>query len=995
MRPGNPKVNDVEGLATLLKRSGVEFGAEDIADALWLARHMGDLPGSNSRQDDAGQNTGSAQANVREEFVENDEDEDEANLAQLSLPSRSSQGARDDAIGSGIPIKAPAAPALRIRLDLARALRPLRKKVPAVGQLEVDEDATIERIADQRIWSPVLKPAPERWLDVALVVEDTESLPLWEETISEFQTLLERQGAFRRVTTWRLQAEPGQTPKLFPNWQDPIYGRRPTRARQLFDPAGRRLILLLSDCTSSAWPSGPLLTWLNRCCEQAPTTVVQLLSQRLWSQSALSQGTPVWLSALEAGTVTAKLNAEPQSPLLQQLLGKPAQTVTIPVVTLEADPLKQWAKVVAGSGETRTIGYQFDLQAIEARPASDPEADARTLEPASAEERVRWFRTTASGIAQQLAELMSVAPVSPPIVDLIRQTLLRKAGPVHVAEVFMGGLMQARTVSGTEPGKPPSLEFDFAPGVRTILSDAVPRSVTATVLNAVSSYIAERLGLNIKTFDALLRLDFQGDRQAEDLVIPFAEVAAQILERMGGEYAVIAAQLSIQPKVAPPPPEPDPDDLYPLLQTFKFREATLVFENQSDVLPERDVMLEQQFIDALGEGVRPELVEFETASIGSRLPVVGFIDDVETILRELDHLLGSQSPPQRLKSVQKTILRGTWEGQSYDEIAVRNDNNAASLKRQGTQLWQMLSKALGENITKGNARNVLIQWTTKTGETGLTISRSTRRSWQYVESLGNGVELEMVVIPAGSFVMGAPEEEEGRSADEGPQYEVTIAEPFFMGKYPITQAQWRIVAAMPQVERELDPDPSRFKGDSRPVEQVSWLDAVEFCRRLERATGRPYRLPSEAEWEYACRAGTTTPFHFGETITTDLANYRGTDWQVGETTYSGAYGRGPHGEYRKETTDVGIFPANAFGLYDMHGNVWEWCQDWWHESYEGAPVDGSAWIAHGEEDEERRVLRGGSWDFNPEDCRSALRFRDAPVLTYDGVGCRVVCGLAR
>jgi formylglycine-generating enzyme required for sulfatase activity len=264
-------------------------------------------------------------------------------------------------------------------------------------------------------------------------------------------------------------------------------------------------------------------------------------------------------------------------------------------------------------------------------------------------------------------------------------------------------------------------------------------------------------------------------------------------------------------------------------------------------------------------------------------------------------------------------------------------------------------------------------------------------------SLASGqVPLEMVYIPPGSFLMGSPEAEQGHWAAEGPQHLVTIAQPFFMGKYPVTQAQWREVAAMPQVERELESDPAKFKGDNRPVEQVSWLDAVEFCQRLERATGRPYRLPSEAEWEYACRAGTTTPFHFGESMTTDLANYRGTDWEYEGKTYSGAYGDGPHGEYREETTEVGSFGvANAFGLYDMHGNVWEWCEDWWHDSYEGAPGEGSAWIAHEEETEEKRVLRGGSWDYDPEDCRSAVRLRLAPVVTDDLVGFRVVCGLAR
>ncbi|MEA5463623.1 formylglycine-generating enzyme family protein [Leptothoe sp. PORK10 BA2] len=982
MRPGKPKVEDIDGLATLLKEAGVDFGAEDVADALWLAGHMGDLSGIAPKQQSDSGNRGT-QLDIREEFVDDDTD-DESGRAQISLPTRQGQGRGGSQSKSGIAIKAPAAPALRIRLDLARALRPLRRQVPSPGQLEFDEAATLDQIADQQVWFPLLKPVQERWLEVALVVEATASLSLWHETIGEFQTLLERQGAFRRVTTWRLETDAGGKPQLFPHWQRPPQRQNPRRPNHLWDAAGRRLILLVSDCTSEAWYNGSMVRWLEKNGHQAPTAVVQLLPERLWSQSALAQGTSMRLSALEPGTVSAKLTSRPRVPLLQQLLAlteaQPMRGVTVPIVTLEVEPLKQWARVVAGAGDSQTLGVQFD-------PAAFTTAEASPPAPAtpSAAERVQRFRTTASLMAQRLAELMAAAPVSPPIVDLIRQTLLRGAEPVHVAEVYMGGLMEARELEAAE-GDSTALEYDFAPGVRTILTDALSRTKTESVLDAVSRYISERLGLNTRSFEALLRFDFQGDPSAQDLVLPFAEIAIPTLQRMGGEYAEFAEQLGSTPKVTPPPPPPDPDDRYPLLQTYTFREATLVFESQPDALPECDVTIEQQFIEALGEGVRPELVEFETASIGSRLPVVGFIDDVETVLTELDHLRGSQIPPQRLKSVQRTILRGTWEGQSYDEIAGRNNYSGATIRTMGYQLWQMLSEALGEKINKSNARDVLTRWTKQTGETELTIRRSTRQAWQYVENLGSGVELAMVCIQAGSFTMGAPEGEEDRSDDEGPQHPVTIAEPFFMGKYPITQAQWRVVAAMPQVERELDQDPANFKRDNRPVAVVSWLDAVEFCARLSQHTGRDYRLPTEAEWEYACRAGTTTPFHFGATIASNLANYRGTS----------TYGVGPAGEYRQQTTDVGSFPANAFGLYDMHGNVLEWCQDWWHESYEGAPADGSAWLDHEDDAEEKRVLRGGSWSDDPAFCRSADRNWGAPDdIIFDFVGFRVVCGGAR
>jgi formylglycine-generating enzyme required for sulfatase activity len=255
------------------------------------------------------------------------------------------------------------------------------------------------------------------------------------------------------------------------------------------------------------------------------------------------------------------------------------------------------------------------------------------------------------------------------------------------------------------------------------------------------------------------------------------------------------------------------------------------------------------------------------------------------------------------------------------------------------------------------------------------------------EDLGNGIQLEMVMIPSGSFMMGSPETEEGSNDDERPQHQVTI-KAFCLGKYQVTQAQWKAVAAFPQVNKELKLDPSRFKGDGstsltnhRPVESVSWEDAVEFCDRLSKHTKRQYRLPSEAEWEYACRAGTKTPFHFGETITTDLANYDG---------------QKSKGFYRSQTREVGSFGvANNFGLYDMHGNVWEWCLDDWHSNYKGAPTDGSAWLDN-KESSNGKLLRGGSWYDLPEHCRSAYRSYYNLDGYYHSIGFRVVCsGAAR
>lgn len=268
------------------------------------------------------------------------------------------------------------------------------------------------------------------------------------------------------------------------------------------------------------------------------------------------------------------------------------------------------------------------------------------------------------------------------------------------------------------------------------------------------------------------------------------------------------------------------------------------------------------------------------------------------------------------------------------------------------------------------------------------INRRKQQTTGIVEVIKPGIELELMEIPAGSFTMGAPETEKGSSDSERPQHQVTV-QSFFMGKYPVTQAEWKAVAALDRVNCNLETDPSSFKGDNRPVERVSWYDAVEFCARLSNHTSREYRLPSEAEWEYACRAGTTTPFHFGETITSELANY--------DANYT--YGGGSKRTYRKETTVVESFDiANAFGLYDTHGNVWEWCLDDWHDNYDGAPTDGSAWMNENNnlsQAKGRAVLRGGSWVDYPIDCRSAFRYNfDGSAgrgLINDSIGFRVVC----
>jgi formylglycine-generating enzyme required for sulfatase activity len=222
--------------------------------------------------------------------------------------------------------------------------------------------------------------------------------------------------------------------------------------------------------------------------------------------------------------------------------------------------------------------------------------------------------------------------------------------------------------------------------------------------------------------------------------------------------------------------------------------------------------------------------------------------------------------------------------------------------------------------------------------------------------------IPLVYIPAGEFLMGSSEFDSDADAYkyEKPQHLVKVSS-FYMGRYPVTQAQWQTV---------MGNNPSNFKGDDHPVEKVSWHDAVAFCQRLSEQTSKEYRLPTEAEWEYACRAGTTTKYYFGEDAN-QLSEYAWYSQNAGSKTHP-----------------VGQKQPNQFGLYDLYGNVWEWCLDNWHENYADAPADGSAWS---ESNTKMNILRGGSW-FNPLIyCRSAYRSWNLATNRFNYCGFRVVC----
>jgi formylglycine-generating enzyme required for sulfatase activity len=255
-------------------------------------------------------------------------------------------------------------------------------------------------------------------------------------------------------------------------------------------------------------------------------------------------------------------------------------------------------------------------------------------------------------------------------------------------------------------------------------------------------------------------------------------------------------------------------------------------------------------------------------------------------------------------------------------------------------------------------------------EKGQVIARTRHTANQFTEDLGDGIALEMIQIPAGIFKMGSLPHQ--GNPDERPQHLVTIRS-FMMGRFLVTQGQWEaVMGKLP---------PCRFRGDQLPVERISWDDARKFCQKLSKITGRDYQLPSETQWEYACRARTNTPFSFGETLTIDVANFNG------EHTFRDE----PRGFYYHSTNEGGKFPPNAFGLCDMHGNLWEWCADNWLDDYSSSPRDGGSYQ---NKDSGYRVTRGGSWHEPPCLCRSAARLRVLESEADEFMGVRVVCDVS-
>ncbi|MBD2548320.1 formylglycine-generating enzyme family protein [Microcystis elabens FACHB-917] len=824
--------------------------------------------------------------------------------AQL-LPDRVLPRQRDlDAAIASLPVRLQTPRLLPPERFLLNALRPLMGRIAVADNQQLDEEATAERWALERLPIPVYQGRMEPRFSVTLLVDRGLSMEVWIPLAREFRDLLVRSGAFRAVHLVELipprSMESGGAVGLRPEGSRQVVWKSAAMLRSSPPPlaaeAQRSLLLVLSDTAGPHWWDGLMFEVLASWSARLPLAILQTLPRWMAERTALRGLAPAELHNDQTGACTSRYRVRDPDGWDDKL----SRGGALPVLRLDPAALAPWAALVMGDGRLGLGGVRIPAEWTVLQQQLEPfrpEVLAPDrAQPNSAEELWRGFCRSATPEAQRLMMVLAAAPVlSLPVMRLIKEALLPpESGPLPLQEVLLSGLLQPiaaptheqgqqRPSDRWEPGSPElidvdGLQYGVHAGVLELLRSDLSATDTVTVVRMVTGLLERRwnaLGTG-HSFRALLR-DPDLEIEDDDLkgVVNFATATAELIERLPGEeYQRLARQLRGR--------SPQPHrQIWPKSMAFVSHGFTTAW---------------------LVEVPEIQAVRVETARL----------EDV---------------PLQPIANAE------TW--------GFREPRLAAALT--------------------------------------------------------------LVEIPAGTFLMGSPLDEPERFADEGPQHEVTLQN-FFISQTPITQAQWREVAEWSKQPAEhwghdLKPNPSSFSdqsdSDQRPVENVSWHDAMEFCNRMSQRTGRHYTLPSEAQWEYACRAGSATPFHFGATITPDLANYDG------NTTYAD----GPKGVNRKQTTPVGMFPANAWGLHDMHGNVWEWCLDQWHASYEGAPPDGSAWLNttqptkkttrdtgnDSDTEEEERLLRGGSWGDVPGGCRSACRDHGRPGDASLGVGFRVVC----
>ncbi|NEO29124.1 MAG: SUMF1/EgtB/PvdO family nonheme iron enzyme [Symploca sp. SIO3C6] len=1058
----------IEQLITILG-SELEFTATEVADLLWLTleRHkrintatLQTIPFQEAKTQKFPQPPMEQSMETAPTSVEQFSPEIKSSTVGVYAATQANTSPTLE--GDYLPLSVPDARSLREPLDFIRTLKPLLKKVASSTEQVMDELATVDWIAQTDLWMPRLQPALEPWLELALVIDESKSMILWRHAVKELQQLLKHYGMFQDVRVWGMGRD----------GQEQVYLRSQTRfysPKELIDPQNRRLIIVVSDVTDDLWRDAQLLSILQGWTASNPVVILQMLPAWMWSRTALRVATPAQFRSSGFGILNPQLKVEVNRLARRRNL---AQGINIPVITLEPERAKAWSQMLAGQGNAQTTGYVLrqDLLAVSTASKSAETLTAQervsnfTLNASPLAQRLAGLLAAAPMITMPVVRLIQDSMLDQSqqiqVAEVFLGGLLKPIGeitpetdPEQVQYEFIEGVRGELLKSIPVPDSEKVLDQVsryLARKLGITLKDFVAWLQNPSAIKDEVLVKNKALGLD----EALVE-----DKAVESMVKPFARVTQEILRQLGYEFAAKKRDFFISYNGA--------DKAWAewiawileeagysvVIQAWDFRPGDNFVEEIQRAAAESEgtiALLSQNYLDTkyTHSEWQAAFVQDPQSKKWRLIPIRVGKCKLEGILRTLMYIdlvnlseqkaqnavleaLKDRSKPdskplfpggrKKFQQDSKPVFPGSSE--TAKQTSKENLSNAPRTKRSllPEELPRKTDKFDLTFLERTNVIEELNQFifeTVKVNRKGEIINRETKTAQYFTEDLGNDITLDMVYIPDGTFLMGTEDEEIDRLCEkynwdnfrrERPQHQVTV-QPFFMGKYPITQGQWRAVAKMTnlKVNRNLAPEPSRFRFKKdpdrgktrwdRPVEKVSWHDAVEFCGRLSQLTGKEYRLPTEAEWEYACRAviykqlpvtsdGSENlsypPFHFGETLTDKLSNYDASFIYAEEST----------GKSQGETTPVGSFPANAFGLYDMHGNVYEWCEDDYHESYENVPTDGRA--RQSEDIRTTKILRGGSWYLQPVFCRCAYRYVNFPDVSYYYIGLRVVCTAPR
>ncbi len=1035
--------NSLRLLIDRLHGNNIHPSGEELADVLWLALRMGELETAQTilKQVDEAKVPPTMPAEQPAEPIMPSQpasgaavtvpaEEQRVPLYVEASPSVTAPATETNeerpSIGAR-PFRAPAVPALPDSLGLSRALRPLMRRVPSRSRHILDETATAERYADRGLWLPVFKGRPERWLELALVIDASPSMRLWHPTVAELYQLLARHGAFRDVRRWQLGVDTRGNPVLNKGSVN-----TPRCSEELLHPEGRHLVIVVSDYAAPPWYTGVYDRWLRLWSRNQPLALLHLLPPRFWLRGGLQRTRLAQFRALAPGL--------PNPQLLHDITRLPADPVLLPVFTLEPESVALWARLLAGSGETRCPGVVLDRTVVSLPPASGQEM--------TVQERLRYFRSSASPEAQTLARYCAVLPLTLPVMRLLQAEMLPHSRQVHLAEVFFSGLLLRKNPQETEPEW---FIYEFRPGLRDKLLDTLRAPLILDIHQRLSEAVRRNLG-RIADFPAFIPdLLVEGGLRLDERSLPFAEVGVTVLRRLGGHYVERAERLTVEIEklraaaaarlgATPPtrvthPSEPEPE-----------REFSKEYSKLRQFLEEQSWNKADQETIAL----MLKLADKEKQGYLS-------VQDIQTFpcadLRAIDHLWFKYSGGKFGFRVQKQIFdkyntsewyqiftllgwinkkleesfKNTFEfDYRWDDRYLEFSINAPSGHLPSFKVFKQSvefpsSEIRAEDLGRmpegffrmqyyENKRRFTISAMEEQKElTAIAISSLISRLTKCFEAkMENGaateeqpnqpfqvfqdrlkdstVAPEMVYLPGGTFEMG---DSQGKGDDwERPVHEVTL-NAFAIGRYPVTVGEFRRFVEVTGYRTEAEQkegawvwdgkewrqksdanwrNPYFSQYDRHPVVCISWNDAVAYCQWLSEQTSEQYLLPSEAEWEYACRASSETAYCFGddERLLNEYA------W------YSDNSEGGTH--------PVGEKKANRWGLYDMHGNFWSWVQDWFedysNESQCNPSGPKSGFHRH-------RVLRGGGWDSVASRCRSACRRGGEPGDRASDLGFRL------